>query len=347
MSERPLSRRALLAAVPVVAAGLAGCAAPASDPAALAGRLVTAWQAGDRQGFVAALGSEAVRGAALWGSWRALGAVRLEAAGPVVRVHWRVDGERRDAVDEFLVADAPGVRLEPVGRRPVWFDEALGVVADGGATLLTTPGLSDAARSAWLRAASDAVARLGRAALSPWLQAWDGTLVVVVPADALAFARTTGLREGLEQTAAVTLHDAPDAAPRVVLNPVVLGLRASEASGLLVHEGVHAVTGSSARWSAPQWLAEGLAEAVACAGDADRAARNLALARGSGGGVPAIDARAAPDEAEYARAHLAYEASVARWGRPVVHGWLVDWASAHPTEAELGDAYRDRLLSPP
>lgn len=337
----------MLAAVSIVAAGLTGCATPASDADTLARRLVAAWQAGDRQGFIAALGPEAVRGEALWGSWRSLSSVRLETAGPLVRVRWRVAGERRDVVDEFRIEGAPAVRLAPVGRRPLWFDRPLDVLADGGATLLVTAGLPDAARAAWLRAASDAVDRLRRAALSPWLDAWDGTLVVAVAADALAFARATGLTVGLEQTAAATVQDAPDAAPRVVVNPVALALGTDDATSLLVHEGVHAVTGSSAHWSAPTWLAEGLAESVACVDDPDRAARNVALAR-RGGGVPDIDARAAPDEARYARAQLAYEACVARWGRPALHGWLVDWAAAtHPTDADVAEAYLDRLLSLP
>lgn len=319
---------------------------------AAAARLVAAWDEGDRTGFVAALGSEAVRAESLWDGWRALSSVRLVAdpapagdGGVGVRVHWRVAGEQREVVDTVVVHGGTPVRLAPgPGARPVWFDHRIESVVAGGASLLVAPGLPDAVRAAWLAAASEAVDRLRHAPLAPWLDGWDGVLVLVVPADALDFARTAGLASGIATTAAVTVQPTPDAAPRVVLNPDALGLSGNDRVGLLVHEGVHAVTGSAARWPAPQWLAEGLAESVACGDDPARGERNVALAL-RGGGVPVIDAAQPPDEAAYARAQVAYEGCVARWGRGVLHGWLTQWDASHPGDAEIAAAYDARLLS--
>lgn len=335
------SRRALLGTATLGLLGVAGCGVPTVAPDAAADlprRVVAAWEAGDRTGFVAALGGDAVRAAALWDAWRALGTVRVVAAAAGVRVHWRVAGERRESVDTLVVRGSPQPRLAPsAGPRPPWFDHRLEVVTDGAVALLATPGLDAAARAGWLSAASEALERLRDAPLAPWRPSWDGMLVLVAPADALHFARTTGLVEGLGATAAVTLQPWPDAPARVVVNPDALRLAGAERVGLLVHEGVHAITGSAARWDAPQWLAEGLAESVACAGDTARTRRNLLLAR-RGGGVPTIDPGREPDEAAYARAQLAFEACVERWGRDAVNSWLVAWdASAHPEVADLED----------
>lgn len=359
------------------AGGAASAGADAPDAVTLAGALTSAWRTGDRAGFVAALGPEAVRAAAMWDTWADLAAVTLQPeaeagadGGVRLVVRWDAAGWGRWVSDAVTIYGgtgsggtgsggtgsggtgsgatgsgrtgprlAPGAQPGGGGRRPVWFDRRLAVATDAGATLLAASITDAATRQAWLTATSDAVVRLHRAPLEPWLAHWDGTIVVVASADPLDFARTTGLGAGAETTAAVTLQPTPDAAPLVVVSPAALSLPISELTSLLVHEGVHAITASSASWSGPQWLAEGLAESVACLDDPVRAARNVALAR-RGGGVPRIDPATAPDEAAYARAQVAYEASVERWGRATLHGWLTDWRAApHASDAEFDEAY--------
>ena len=330
------------APVPVSHAPGATQAGASDAAAALAAALESAWRARDERAFVAALASGTVRARAVWGSWLALSA-DVAAEGAVLSVRWRAAGESRDTVDRVAVRER-GVLEPPVGPRPVWFDHPVEVATRGGATVLGASGTDRAGLEAWADAASGAVGRLRDAALSPWLERWEGTLVVVLPADALHLARLTGVWQGLDATAAITVQHASDVPPRVVLNPAASALGVAERTSLLVHEGVHAITGSAARWDAPRWLAEGLAESVACAADADRAARNLALARG-GGGVPVIDPASAPDASAYARAQLAYDACVDAWGRDSVHGWASGRDVAPPPgDVEIEQAYAARLL---
>lgn len=151
----------------------------------------------------------------------------------------------------------------------------------GWVSVLAAPAVAATDRRAWLMAAASAVERLGRAELAPWLSAWDGALVVAIPSDAYEFARVSGVTAGVAATGAATWQNRGEAA-RIVVNPAAVGrLSVAEATSLLVHEGVHAVSGSS--WRVPgdpraQVLAEGLAESVACAEDSARRAANAALA---------------------------------------------------------------------
>lgn len=337
-----------MAAAAFACASLPGCAAPRAAPPAtgpsaseLAGRAARAWASGDPSAFgglfVPGLGDR------LWETLRLLGATAVEGTAEGLRVTWPVPGGTAVVV-QGLPCSASGGRLLPATRppAPVWVAGAVRVSTAPGAALVADATVDAAHAARWLAAAAEASALVGDAALGQAAEAWDGVLLVDLPAQQ-NFSGVAGLGAGQASgTQAATIMDAAGSAPRVVGNlaaePAGAALRT-----LLVHEGVHAATRAAVS-AAPLWLVEGVAESVACATDPAARARGAELIRGAPR-PSALPTRAdldAPDaERAYAFAALAADAAIARWGRPAVMGWLADWGrAARPSDAELAACFR-------
>lgn len=344
---------------------MAGCSSPssapssgASGPDAAASEVAAAWNAGDRAAFESAfapLADARAQAGLVWDNLTLLARVRLSEAAGHLRVAWSVGGEAAAATHTLAPRRMQGqvVAWDPVGPRPLWLEAALVVDVSGPAALLSTAGMDPGARARWADAARAAVRAVAEAGLGPAASGWDGTLVVEVPADLAGFVRVSGLRDGFAEAGAVTRLDAPDAAPRVVVNPVsTRDLSGEGALVLLTHEAVHAAIRSP--WSsAPLWVVEGLAESVAASASGAHAARNLALARAyvEQAGVPEMPpsfaeltgGRPDPDTA-YALAALAVAALGDRYGRERVLAWVADWSAAdRPSQEELVNAYAEAL----
>lgn len=385
-----LTRRAFLAlvGVPLVAgchpaaartpaAGGSPAAGAASGPrpGQVVAALRQAWLSGDRQAFVALFAPQArSHGALLFDNASLLGSFDLEpvsgtpgAAAERVRLTWRAGGEREAAVVDAEVTTSPdglvdAMRLAAGVHEPPWWRHPVSVVGpDGGSGdvwLVTTRDRASAA-APWLAAAEVAVGHLQAARLTPWEAGWDGTLVLEVPQDLLAF------EAGPDSVAYASLESG---AGRIAVNPTQIeGYGPDERVGLLVHEGVHVVTRSPGS-AAPLWAIEGLAESVATGVWAAQSAENLHLVLRAGataagralGGGQADDRSgvrvALPTDEQlaeggltdrqvaYALAEVAVEGCFARWGRDRVLGWVDDWAApGRPGTDEITRAYRDEL----
>lgn len=139
---------------------------------------------------------------------------------------------------------------------------------------LTATGLDDANTAAWQRRISVAAGRIVAADLQP---GWNGELTVVLPATEADFTASTGV--GADEASAATT--CADGASTIVINPAILGAGDSWLLSTLVHEGVHAATGSACVPAGESlgWAREGLAESVAAAADPTTASRNHTLVK--------------------------------------------------------------------
>ncbi len=155
---------------------------------------------------------------------------------------------------------------------------------------------------------------------------------------------------GLPDADAAAGTECRSGAARVVVNPVVLGLEDAYLTTLLAHEAVHVASGSACAGGGLGWAVEGLAEAVAAAGDAGLARSNSALVRAhlAEHGVPEELPTGLYDQTDYALAQVAVEQVRARLGDAAAVD-LLDRAVRRPdsvTAEELtlaGGWYRDEL----
>lgn len=349
-----LRRRSLLLAA-AASASLAGCAPPAgprerSSTPELASDLSNALRTANAARFAGIFTPDAEGrrlSGLLWRNLIALGVIDLTAQGDALVVEWCGPGEILGAVEQVVpwLVDGRIVRLAPRGpARPLWLAEPItmlpgdqvGVIVGGSSAGSDARGL--------LTAAERAVHLLATSELRAAVTSWDGSLVVGVPSTLDALAAVTGLGADVAaRTQAVTVMASADSAPRIVLNRLAIaGLSTDELTTVLVHEGVHVVL-RTPTLRAPLWLSEGLAESVAAASDRATKLRNDGLVRSSPRptALPTAAELNGPDAARaYALSAHAVDAATARWGRPAVLYWLLDWtAPERPTEAELTATY--------
>lgn len=214
---------------------------------------------------------------------------------------------------------------------PVWWLARVDVdettTAGTHVTLEAAQGAAHPAGTTWValaRHAMTAAARHGP-------DAPPGRIVIQVPGDQSTFARTVGRPPGsIDDLAALTIGLGPDpvtAPATVVINPSVLRRLDPSAYGfVLTHEAVHALWRSPAA-SAPMWLEEGYADAVAylaypsLAKAADRDLRADVGANGAPRMFPP-DEDFVPDaddlDATYTRAWSACAFIAERWGWPAL-----------------------------
>lgn len=214
---------------------------------------------------------------------------------------------------------------ERAGVRPVvWLHQPVTVLHRGRIGLVaatTQAGQADQ----WLSATSDATARLAQFDFSAWrATAWDGSLVLELPADLLQFAEDASI-------GAYVVVRQPEDEPRIVCNPVARsGFDALKHRELMAHEAVHAITRSPGR-AAPLWAIEGYAEHHAERAYPELAASNEAILRASSGTRLPTAAELNGGAADsYQRAALVVAAAQARWGERQVSAWFADWDRSDP-----------------
>lgn len=137
-------------------------------------------------------------------------------------------------------------RAEPAALQPIETDAG---------TLLAPADIDPAERTAWLARLTRTVDTLGEADFGALDDDWDGRLVVELPATVDDYTALAGADAG--EAAAVTR--CVDGASSVTINPQVEAEEPGYLDGLLLHEAVHAATGSGCT-DAPLWIEEGLAE---------------------------------------------------------------------------------------
>ncbi len=275
----------------------------------------------------------------------ALGAWRAEPNDGGLRIRTRAGTEPGwGSAEVTLNVDEAG-RVTSIAERlgdhaVVWLHHAIEVLRQGQVWAIVATGRAASAQS-WLAAAAEAQSRLIGEDWSAWRPdpAWDGSLVVELPADLLQFGEPAGIG------AYVRLRGSDDDA-RIVCNPVDRpGLDDTGRAQLLTHEAVHAVTRSPAR-VAPGWVVEGYAEHGAERAFPDLEASNATLlpTDPDAAALPSDQAVVAGDLAVYALAARAVAGAQERWGRVQTDAWFADWQSpGRPDDAAFTDALRAAL----
>lgn len=122
-------------------------------------------------------------------------------------------------------------------------------------TLWAPEDLPSGEHRAWLDRLDRVVAILAGSDLEPLDREWDGRLVVELPATAEDYTRLAG--SGSDEAAAVT-RCGDDGSP-ITVNPGIRSQDDDYLDSLLLHEAVHAATGSACV-PGPLWIEEGVAE---------------------------------------------------------------------------------------
>lgn len=266
-ADRRLRPVAALAVALALVAG--GCTARAEtgapvpgDGAVIAERLTRAAHDRDENAFLANFaGTDAVTLGLHWYRLMTItdASVSVPAGGTVLEVTWTLPGDRREAVS--VLNTALGRRdQEPVitgvtasETMPLWSLESVEMTRARHGTVLAS-GLSAARREQVgrrLDAAAEAVVASG--AISP-KAAWDGDLVVELPADPEDFRSVSGY--SADDTASAT--DCSARTPRISVSPK---LEDRWFDLTLVHEAVHVATDAPCG-DGYLWAEEGLAEWV-------------------------------------------------------------------------------------
>ena len=311
---------------------LPGCAAPPVAPSAsivsdteLLGRLQAAVDNRDETAFDALFTGTPGAGmrAWIWTNLVALPQIRFGLLDDTLVANWRVPGDDLDAthrVGQMACSDdRRDCALTSIGPlagwpAPLWAVQPMALATAGAVTVL---GASDDTTTPdWLTAAETARQAVAAAGLGVLAQAWNGALVVELPRDAAAFAHllgqdspadfvTTGALTWVENTGQATPGRA---ATHIVVNPQTsIGLTAQQRVLLLTHEAVHVATSAQPLAPGAAWVSEGLAEAVAVAGDpaaaTERAAQAHSACTAAGLTPPADAAFSGTDAAAQAVAY--------------------------------------------
>lgn len=194
------------------------------------------------------------------------GARFTTADGTALRVTWTLPGDRRDATDTLrptLVTRSGRTvvaGLHEAERSPIWALSPSLLTASEAGTLISS-GLDEDEREAWAARLDRAAAEVAAADILVEPVAWDGGLVVQIPAKATDFATITGV-DGADSGA---VAECGTGTPRITVNPLLFGAEEYEVSATLVHEAVHVATDSPCPSADPPyaWAVEGLAESVA------------------------------------------------------------------------------------
>ena len=290
------------------------------------------------------------------------------------RVEWRLAGDSGPAEQTVWLTfvDDGAVRLagtidvppdQPPEPQPSWWLGPVQARTIGRATAVVGAGQS---ADHWAQAGDRAAHRVRRLLPAPAGAAWNGRVVVEIPATSRDFEAVLGATSGSHSgIAAVAQPEGPDgmAAIRVVVNPRASALLSTgELDRVLDHEITHVATRAAAS-PAPTWAEEGLAEWVSLRDR--RGARSWGtdklLTRVRAYGAPHAlpdDAAFAADaddlDAVYAEAWLACRliadryspARLSRFSVELDRGRSVDQASRRvlgPSAAELTAAWRRYL----
>ncbi|MGC3954001.1 MAG: hypothetical protein QM804_07085 [Propionicimonas sp.] len=218
-------------------------------------------------------------------------------------------------------------------------------------TVYAPADLDGDARRAWLERLRRTVGILADTDLGPADDDWDGRLAVELPQTSADYAALAG-PAGAE-AAAVTrcLGDGS----RITINPAVRDTGADYLDALVLHEAVHAATGSACR-PAPLWIEEGLAEWLTVQHHPAAAQTNQQwLTRELAGGLPsglpedaAFQGTAEQVSGGYALAVFAVDTAIGRLGQARAMAYFA--APDEPTTRQLTGWYLDGLrarLGPP
>ena len=279
-------RRTLLVTAPLAlsAVFLGGCARPALSTTDLAAALDARLAAADRVGFLAlfaaqpgpqALADRVYRNLAAQTGTSPSPAARIATASAgQLRVNWSFPGEPTVVSQATMsIADGLLVNLAALGSGTEWLGEPMLVST---ASRLVVAGSDHAALTRWSAAADAGLRAL--ALVAPEQLRRADPLVVLIPADLVAFSRYSGV--GAERTAAVTVVPGTNTSEglRVVVNPLTPADPAADAV-TITHEAVHAGMGSPRLTGTPGWLLEGIAEGLTAQAHRPVAATNRKLAR--------------------------------------------------------------------
>lgn len=232
--------------------------------------------------------------------------------------------------EPVLVPSADPVALQPIDT-------------DAG-TLLAPAGIDPSRRTAWVDRMTRTIATLGAAGLGPLDDGWDGRLLVELPATADDYAELAGA-DGHE--AAAVTRCVAGASP-ITINPRIVTEKPDYLDGLLLHEAVHAATGSACT-DAPLWVEEGLAEWLTAQYDpASQQANQQWLAHALTAGLPsglpedaAFTGTATQLSASYALAVFAVGTTVERLGHERAMAYFA--APDDATTARITQWYLDGL----
>lgn len=193
-----------------------------------------------------------------------------------LRLTTRFVGDRRAGTETLgLRLSAQGTILGATDAdlRPIWTIAPTTITTAEHGTVLSS-GLSAAAASEWADRLDQASTRVRNSGVLAPANAWDGGLVVELPADAEGFSAVTGA--SATDTSAITSCGSGTA--RIVINPLAIARGADFVMATLVHEAVHVATDSPCQQGVA-WVVEGMAESVAAAADHDTATSNAQLVR--------------------------------------------------------------------
>lgn len=194
-------------------------------------------------------------------------------------------------------------------------------IATAGGTLYVSDGIGSADKGSWTTRLEWAAGVLKATHLGALDDDWDGRLNVELLTDPAWYRRLAG--QDASAAAAVSRCDADTV--RITVNPRILSAGAEYLDSLLLHEGVHAATGSPCTPGGPLWVKEGLAEWVA--GEHSASSRQATKAwvedTVTSTGVP----KSLPDDAEFSGANqsAAYALASCVVAAAVEHGGT-DWA---------------------
>jgi hypothetical protein len=261
-----------------LAALLCGCTAvptPVATPTvSLASRLTTALASGADQ-FTELFASPVL--AASWYSALAQPGTQLAGSDAThLQVSTRFSGDRRTGSESLTVEISPEGRIvgtRDEGVRPLWALGGAQVFTTTHGTLLASD-MDDAVRDRWATRVNQASAAVSAADLLTGSPAWDGGLVVELPADVAGFVAATG--SNASDAAAITT--CASGTPRIVVNPLTAQQSDQWVQATLTHEAVHVAT-DSACTAGTAWVVEGAAESVAAANDVETAQTNAKLVR--------------------------------------------------------------------
>ena len=236
-------------------------------------------------------------------------------------------------LEEFTEADA--------NQPAIWMRHPIAVHGSDGVWIAAAIRHEKIAQ-AWLASAREALPVLRGTDFGAWRSpAWDGSLVLELPHDAVSF-QVAG--------AVAYVRQLPnDAAARIVITPTPFPTDAAIRRATLIHEGVH-VAVAAPTTTAPLWAAEGFAEVIAVeqVPSHQYLQRDLVLGR-----TTKVNSLALPTqeelygddhEREYVVAWAAVTGAFRRWGREQCLASFNAWhEGGHPGDDEFTAAMREEI----
>ncbi|MDR1767879.1 MAG: hypothetical protein LBR32_05545 [Propionibacteriaceae bacterium] len=275
MSVAAKALAALAAAVALAGCSLFDPGSPSSgstvlksDFAALAEDLTTTLEAKDEPGFAANFADSTMAQELAQRWYGNLSQVSVATFGTddegSLEVTWAVPASQAPAVHKVVPhlakVDGRAVIMDAMytDDPPIWYFDDVSVDNSSTVSLIASETVSADQRQAWLKRAAKAVKTVKKAGLGMLAQDWNDRLVVEIPRNTRDFQLLVGIDPKLSGAAT----ECEGGAIRVVVNPASLQLPDEQAEALIVHEAVHAATGSPCEDSGALWASEGLAESV-------------------------------------------------------------------------------------